>query len=80
MGSITLESLAFFRRPEGQRLLAQATELAADEWQAHKVLRAHFSAVLCRAALALVRLRLAERPVVAVCAKVENLADSSSIS
>jgi len=54
---ITLEALRFFRRPQGRRLLAQAADLAGDEWQAQKVLRGRFPARMCRAALALVQLR-----------------------
>lgn len=56
---ITLEALQFFTRPAGQELLARAADLAEDEWQAQKELRARFPAPLCRAALALVELRRA---------------------
>ena len=61
MDPISLEALAFFRTPTGHRLLDQAAALAADEWQAQKVLRAQFPAPLCRAALSLVQLRLRAR-------------------
>ena len=59
---ITLEALRFFRQPDGVRLLAEAAALAGtDELRASDLLRAHFPAPLCRAALALVPLRQAAR-------------------
>ena len=61
MDLFSLETLAYFRRAQGQRLLEMAASLAGDEWQAQAVLREQFPAPLCRAALALVQLREAAK-------------------
>lgn len=58
---ITLEALAFFRRPEGTALLERAAELGGDELAAQQLLRATYPPHLCRAALALAQLRRAAR-------------------
>lgn len=58
---ITLDALRFFRTAQGEELLAEAAALAGDELRANQRLRACFPADLCRAALALVQLRLVAR-------------------